>query len=37
MYGGGAVITNTEAKEYLARTEEIVASAKKYLFKKHLV
>lgn len=37
MYGGGAVITGAEAKEYLTRTEEIVASGKKYLQRDRLV
>ena len=37
LYGGGTVITGTEAKEYLARTEEIVALGKKYFLQKRLV
>jgi len=37
LYGGGTVITGTEAKEYLVRTEEIVALGEKYFLRKRLV
>ncbi len=37
LYGGGAVITGAEAKEYLSRTEEIIALGKKYFLRKHLI